>query len=298
LSTTAEPLTTAAQAAAPASAIRRLGAALRVIHPFPTLLNVAVTAGLAAVAVDGWPDGALLARMMLMMFFAQSTIGATNDIFDRDLDALSKPWKPLPSGALSMRSAGAIAGGGAAATITLAATLGAGGFSLGLLGLACGLAYDAGFKRSRYSAVPFMVAIPTLPLWVWICLDRYDAVLWWIVPLGALIGLSLHLANTLPDIASDAAFGVRGVAHRLGERASKRLAWMSFGAAVLLAALLSPVVTYDRRIFVPTIALAMLCVLASIVLGASGRGARLQAAFGVMSVGAATAAVGWLAAAT
>jgi 4-hydroxybenzoate polyprenyltransferase len=149
-----------------------------------------------------------------------------------------------------------------------------------------------------YSAVPFMVAIPTLPLWVWVSLDQWDPVLWCMVPLGALIGLSLHLANTLPDIEADAEFGVRGLAHRLGERRSKLVAWGSFAAALLLAAALAPSVSYEMRIFVPTLVAAVLCLLASIVLGASGSGTRLQVAFGVMSIGAAAAAVGWLAAAT
>ena len=122
--------------------------------------------------------------------------------------------------------------------------------------------------------------------------------LWWIVPLGALIGLSLHLANTLPDIEADAKFGVRGMAHRLGEQRSKLVAWASFAAALVLAAALAPFVSYELRVFVPTIAAGILCLVTSIALGVSGSGARLQAAFGVMSIGAAVAAVGWLAAAT
>jgi 4-hydroxybenzoate polyprenyltransferase len=272
--------------------------AFRIIHPFPTLLNVAATAGLAAVAVGGMPDGARLARMLLMMLFVQSTIGIVNDLFDRDLDARTKPWKPLSSGVISPGMGVALAGACAAASVVLAATLGAGGFALGLLGLACGLSYDAGLKRTSLSAAPLMIAIPTLPLWVWVSLDRWDAVLWWIVPLGALIGLSLHLANTLPDVESDAAHGVRGFAHRIGQHAAKLLAWASFGAALALAVAIMPVVDYDLRILTPTLAAGVVTLAASVALGIDGQSTRLQLAFGVMGVGAATAAVGWLAAAT
>lgn len=291
---------TAVQAApAPRMPVRRLGRVLRIIHPFPTLLNVAATAGLAAVAADGVPDASLLARMMLMMFFVQSAIGVTNDLVDRGLDAAAKPWKPLVSGAISRSGAVALALACIAASVALAATLGAAAFVLALAGLACGLAYDAGLKRTLFSAVPFTVAIPTLPLWVWVSLDRWDAVLWWIVPLGALIGLSLHLANTLPDISSDAAYDVRGLAHRIGERGSMMLAWSSFAAALALAVALAPLISYDARVFVPTLALGTASLAASVVIGGLGRStASLQLAFGVMGIGAAAAAVGWLAAAT
>jgi 4-hydroxybenzoate polyprenyltransferase len=274
-------------------------AAVRIIHPFPTLLNVAATAGLAAVASDGVPDAWLLARMLLMMLFTQSAIGAANDLFDRELDVAAKPSKPIPSGAITPFSAAVVAlvcGGGA---IALAATLGAPAFALAMLGLACGLAYDASLKRSVASAVPFMIAIPTLPLWVWVSLDRWDGVLWWIVPLGALIGLSLHVANTLPDIESDAAHGVRGLTHRLGVQRSKVLAWSSFGAALVLAVAIAPVISYDARIFIPTVLGGAACLIVSVLLGADARRTGgLQASFGVLGIGAAAAAVGWLAAAT
>ena len=273
--------------------------AARIIHPFPTLLNVAATAGLAAVAVEGIPDGWLLARMLMMMFFAQSAIGVTNDVFDEELDAVAKPWKPIPSGVVSMQIARSVAVVLVLTALAFAATLGAAAFALDMLGLACGLAYDMALKRSTLSAAPFMIAIPTLPLWVWVSLDRWDAALWWIIPLGALIGLSLHLANTLPDIESDAAHGVRGLAHRLGERASMQLAWSCFAAALALAVAITPLVTYELKLFVPTLIGGVSCLVASILLGTMDRRATaLQIAFGVMGVGAAAAAVGWLAAAT
>jgi hypothetical protein len=76
------------------------------------------------------------------------------------------------------------------------------------------------------------------------------------------------------------------------------LAWSSFGAALVLAATIAPAIEYDMRIFMPTIIGAGLCLAASIALGARRKSASLQAAFGVMGIGAAAAAVGWLAAAT
>jgi 4-hydroxybenzoate polyprenyltransferase len=173
------------------------------------------------------------------------------------------------------------------------------GFTLAILGLSCGLAYDARLKRSPFSAVPFMVAIPTLPLWVWATLGEWQGVLWWLIPLGALIGLSLHLANTLPDIESDAAYGVRGLAHRLGAHRARIVAWASFGLAMAMSLAIAPVVSYEVQIYVPTVAFGAVCFAASVIAYRLRRdGAALQAGFFVLGVGAAVTAVGWLAAVT
>ena len=40
----------------------------------------------------------------------------------------------------------------------------------------------------------------------------------WVPVAGALLGVGAHLVNALPDLADDAATGVRGLPHRLGAR--------------------------------------------------------------------------------
>lgn len=273
--------------------------ALRIIHPFPTLLNVAATAGLAFVAADGAPEASTLVRMMLVMLFAQSAIGVTNDLFDRELDAVTKPWKPIVSGVVPPSTAVALGAALVVATALLAATLGFWSFVLAMMGMICGLAYDARLKRSVFSAVPFMVAIPTLPIWVWVTLGEWDDVLWWLAPLGALIGLALHLANTLPDIDGDTEQGVRGLAHRLGAGGSAATGWSSFGLALLLSFALVPVLDYDLRVYAAAAAFGAVALAASILLYAVRRDAfALQTGFGLVGVASAVVAVGWLAAVT
>lgn len=268
---------------------------VRVIHPFPTLLNVAAVAGLAFVAARGMPPAGLLARMLAMMFCAQATIGVVNDYYDRTLDAATKPWKPVASGLVSPRVAVALALVLFAATVALAATLGIAGFLLALLGLACGLAYDARLKRTVFSVVPYMIAIPTLPLWVWATLGVWRPALWWLPPIGALIGVALHLQNTVADIDGDAAHGVRGLAHRLGARRSMLLGWASFAAALAISAAPAPLVSYDARWYAPAAGVAALCLLASIAVYSVRRGAfALQLGFGLLGIASAILAVGWL----
>jgi len=284
------------RAPAPHGAARWLRAA-RIVHPFPTLLNVAATAALSCVAVRGVPDAWLLVRMLLVMLLAQSTIGVANDYCDRALDAAAKPWKPIAAGLVAPRAALAASCVLAAAAAFAAATLGAGGFALAMLGMACGLTYDVRLKRSVFSAVPYMIAIPVLPLWAWTVLGAWQDALWWLLPMGALIGLALHLANTLPDIDADAAHGVRGLAHRLGAQSSMIAAWASFAAALALSAAIAPLVRYDATVYVPAASCGAACLALAIAAYALRRDdAALQFGFGILGIGAAALATGWLAA--
>lgn len=273
--------------------------ALRVIHPFPTLLNVAATVGLAVLAVRGAPAPSTLLRMVTVMLCAQAAIGVANDYYDRELDAGTKPWKPIAAGLVSTRVAAVLALALIAAAAVTALTLGVASFALAMLGVACGLAYDARLKRTVFSGVPFMVAIPTLPLWVWLTLDVWQPVCWWLLPLGALIGLALHLANTLPDIEADSAYGVTGLAHRIGTQWSARLAWGAFAAALALSAILAAFIRYDLRWYAATLAFGAIALAVSIIAARLRRDEfGLRFGFGVLSLASAALAAGWLAAAT
>jgi 4-hydroxybenzoate polyprenyltransferase len=272
--------------------------AARVVHPFPTLLNVAATAALSFAAADGAPAMGVLARMLAVMLSAQCAIGVANDVFDRELDARTKTWKPLVSGLLTPRQATALAAAFAVAAMAIAVTLGAASFGLAALGMGCGLAYDAWLKRTALSALPYAVAIPTLPLWVYVSLGRAEPVLWWLLPLGALIGVTLHLANTLPDIESDAAHGVRGLAHRLGVVRSMQVSWASLATALLLAAALAPFLDADMRWYAGSVSTGA-GFLAGAVRAYVVRGeTALRLNFAAISIGAAVTAAGWLAAVT
>ena len=88
---------------------------------------------------------------------------------------------------------------------------------------------------------------------------------WWLPTAGALLGAGAHFANVLPDLADDAATGVRGLPHRLGAGGSRAAAGLLLLAATVvlaLAAPLSPVLAWT----VP--------VLATLVLAAGFRAGR------------------------
>jgi 4-hydroxybenzoate polyprenyltransferase len=271
--------------------LRRLRA-LAVVHPFPSLLNAALVFGLALVA-GGAPRVA--GGLALAMHGLQFAIGAFNDYFDVDIDVLAKPAKPIPAGLISRPGAaliGTLAGGGG---LLVAAVYGAPELLLALAMLACGLAYDLILKRGPLGWVCFAVALPLLPVYAWfgaagVMPPRAELLL----PLAALAGPALQLANGLVDLERDSAVGVRGLPGRLGRTGSlavmavlqslvHAIAWLTLllGAAALPGILL-------------VVVAAGAMTLVGLVLSTSGQPARREWGWRAQALGLALLAVAWL----
>lgn len=192
---------------------------LRLVHPFPSALNALLVLGIAALAGGEAPVAIQLALAMLGIQFC---IGAVNDLYDEALDAQSKPFKPIPAGRLTRRTAWLVAAASGAGGLLLAALVRPPDpvpLLLAVAMLGCGLAYDAYLKPTAFGWVAFAVAFPLLPLYAW-----YGAVgalppRWEVlVPVAILAGPALSVANGLVDIDTDAAGGARTLAVQLGRR--------------------------------------------------------------------------------
>ena len=155
------------------------------------------------------------------MLGLQFSIGAANDWFDVELDALTKPAKPIPAGRVTRSAAATVAivcGGGGLALALMGA--GPGGWltvacAAGMLG--AGLAYDARLKRTVFSWLPFAVAFPLLPLYAWFgAVGEPPPGAQLLLPVAFLAGPTLQLANGLVDAEGDARGGVTGLVGRLG----------------------------------------------------------------------------------
>jgi 4-hydroxybenzoate polyprenyltransferase len=81
------------------------------------------------------------------------------------------------------------------------------------------------------SWLPYALAFGAIPSIVTLGLDATPWAPWWASAAGALLGVGAHFANVLPDLADDAATGVRGLPHRLGGPVTAALS-----AVLLLAA--------------------------------------------------------------
>jgi 4-hydroxybenzoate polyprenyltransferase len=206
------------------SAVRTLVAAS---HPGPSVA-VTVLAGLLALAQGLAPATAAL--LVAAVLAGQLTVGWSNDLVDRSRDlAAGRTDKPLtvPGAPVAVVRAACAVAVAACAGLSLAI-----GTAAGLVHLACvasAWAYNLGLKATAWSWLPYALSFGGLTAVV--TLADGQAPPWWWPAGAALLGVAAHLLNVLPDLADDAATGVRGLPHRLGAR---RIAPVA--AAVLVAA--------------------------------------------------------------
>lgn len=201
---------------------------LLVAHPIPSALYVVavgIFSWLAAVAAHHPLDPGRLTRVLVAMACAQCAIGATNDYLDRPLDTDTKPSKPLVSGLITPDTALLLAAVCSAAVLLLITPLGLLPLVLGLLVELLGLAYDFGLKATPISALLYAVYFPLIPLLAWSVFGRAQPFLPWVLPIGALLGVAMNVANSLPDLLDDLAHGIHGLPHLLGLRRGLAVAW-------------------------------------------------------------------------
>lgn len=279
--------------------LRHAWALFRLIHPFPTLLNVVAVALFSLLAARGVPPLSLLARLMAAMFCTHACIGTVNDLIDRELDAATKPYKPLVWGGLTPAEGWVVALVLLGAVIALYTSLGWRALLVGAAGTSIGLAYDLWLKRMLWGGLVWGLALPLQPLIAWVVFGRFVPSFLWILPLGFLMGLALYLANTLPDLKGDAAYGVRGLAHALGYRRALALSWLCLTVVNAGAVLLRLVgaVSGNGAILYLAAVISGLLVIGSAVLAARHPTPRiLQWNFGVLAISAIVLGSGWLAA--
>ena len=204
-------------------------------HLLPILVVELATVVFASIAWAGFPPFDLLSRMFFAMLGGQLAIGAVNEIVDLPDDKVYKPEKPLVSGAVSLQGAKIITMLGIGLMIVFGASLGLVSLVLLALGTALGIIYDLWLKRTRWSWLPYLLALPLLPIWVFVTLGRANGALLLLYPLGALAAIGVHFAQALPDTASDRHAGLRTLTSRLGRVRTFALAWLAALTAPALA---------------------------------------------------------------
>jgi 4-hydroxybenzoate polyprenyltransferase len=245
-------------------------------HAGPALA-VTVLAGLLALAQGLAPvTGALLVAAVLA---GQLSVGWSNDLVDRSRDRTAgRTDKPL---ALDGAPVAVVRTACAAAVVACVGLSLALGTAAGLAHLACvasAWAYNLGLKATAWSWLPYALCFGGLTAVVTLT-DGQPPPWWW--PAGAaLLGVGAHLLNVLPDLADDAATGVRGFPHRLGPR---RIAPVA--AVVLVAATAVVLLGAAPPLAVGTGAAVVVLGLGAVVVAGRGR-APFAAAVGVALVDA------------
>lgn len=270
-------------------------AVLIMLHPIPVLAVLLATAAFA-VTLGRPPTPGTSLRLVGAMAGIQLATGALNDYVDLPLDRLSKPWKPLVSGALRPSAAVWLTIGGLAGALVLVAPLGIVPTALAGLGAGAGVIYNLYLKRTAWSWLPYLVALPLLPIWVWTAIRGWDARLLWLYPLGGFMVVALHLADTLPDIQADARYGIQGLAHRLGERRARLVCWLFAGLAPLVPVMAAWVGIADLAVVVASATLAWLLIATAITYSLRARRWEWRLHFSLLATATSILGIGWLAA--
>ncbi|GAA2147873.1 membrane protein [Glycomyces algeriensis] len=204
-------------------------ALVRASHPLPAVAVSAVATGLA-LGSDRGPASAACAIAAVLA--GQLSVGWLNDLVDAPRDArVGRTDKPLAAGEIRPAAVRAAFIASALAAVVLSLFSAPLAAAAHLAALACAWAYDLGVKATAFSVVPFAIAFGLLPAFLSNG-DPFPPP--WLIAAAATLGSAAHFVNVLPDLADDAATGVRGLPHRLGPLPSR----LATAALVLTTSLL------------------------------------------------------------
>lgn len=213
-----------------APAARDVLALMKPITWFPPMWAFACGVASSGVSLaDRWPF--LIGGLILTGPLVCGASQAVNDWFDRDVDAINEPGRPIPSGRIPGRWGLWIAVAGSVASLPVAAALGPVVFWATLVALAIGWAYSAPPLRLKRSG------------W-WgpgACALAYEGLTWFtgaaamaggwpgarVLLIAALYAAGAHGIMTMNDfkaVAGDRATGLRSLPVVLGVERAARLA--------------------------------------------------------------------------
>jgi len=198
--------------------LRTIAALARSTHPGPSLAVSAIAVGLGiGIGLEPWR----LVLLGLAVLANQASVGLSNDWIDADRDrAVGRTDKPVALGQVSTRLARNAAIGAAVASIVLTLPLGWPATLANTVFIVSAWSYNLALKSTAFSVVPYIVSFGLLPMIVTLSSPVPLLASGWSVLAGALLGVSAHFANVLPDLEDDRATGIRGLGHRVGRRTS------------------------------------------------------------------------------
>jgi chlorophyll synthase len=232
----------------PRPALSAVTELLKPITWFPPMWAFACGVVASGVPTEGrWL--AVLVGVVLAGPLVCATSQAANDWFDRHVDAINEPQRPIPSGRIPGRWGLYIALGWTLLSLLVATTLGPWGFGAAVFGLALAWAYSAPPLRLKQNGWWGNAA----------CGLCYEGLAWFTgaavmaggampdarsLLLAALYSLGAHGIMTLNDfksVAGDRQMGIGSLPVRLGvERAAQVACWMmALPQVVVIGALLS-----------------------------------------------------------
>lgn len=238
-------------------------------HPIPVLLHTVAVTIFAVLAA--WPHlvWATLILVAVAHCLMQCSIAVLNDYCDRRLDLISKRHKPLTRGLVSPHEAFIFGLFLMLAMFLLLLPLNPLALLLSLLYLLLGQGYNLGLKSTPWSGIVFALAIPLIPIYAFVGVGHFAPFVFGLFPVAALLGVTLNLANSLPDIVEDAANQARTLAVVLGRRGTQLMCFllMLLSVCFILFFTLTGIIVARGVIVWPT--LFLVCLLIALLGGTS-----------------------------
>ena len=163
--------------------------------------------------------------MLVVMLGAQTVIGALNELADRDIDRTTKPDKPLPRGRATERGPLKLLSSGLLLLALGSTPRDPVSFLLAFLGCAIGASYSLWCKRTIFAWLPYMLALPLLPIWIPVAVDEFRLELLTTDPIGLLAIGGVQITRSIGDIEADRRVGIRSLTTKLGQKRSMRPCW-------------------------------------------------------------------------
>ncbi|MGF1446138.1 MAG: chlorophyll synthase ChlG [Pikeienuella sp.] len=172
---------------------------------------------------------------------------AANDWYDRHVDAINEPQRPIPSGRIPGTWGFRIALFWTAVSLAVATLLGPWGFAAALVAIIAAWAYSAPPIRLKsngwLSCLVCGLSYETLPWITGAVVMTQSAPAWEVVVIATLYGLGAHgimVLNDFKAIEGDRRLGLRSLPVILGPARAARLAcWVMFLPQLLVVALLA-----------------------------------------------------------
>ncbi|CAN5753306.1 hypothetical protein BH23CHL5_BH23CHL5_25450 [soil metagenome] len=268
---------------------------IRLPHFVPIVAVLTATAILAVILAGEDLTVSALLRLLLALLGGQVVVGVVNELVDVETDRLTKPDKPIPSGIVTTNGARNLGIAGLLLMLTAGATFGWQSLVLLVIGNVIGVAYSIWFKRTSLSWLPYLVALPLLPVWIAVSFTAFDASMVALFPLGILGGLAVHIAQALPDIDPDRVAGIDNLTSRLGETRAIRVCWFALlGLSIMLMVAAFATGDLSARMFA-AIAIVTASILAHMLLYRYRRRVGVMAAFPIAAASVGVLAFVWLA---
>jgi chlorophyll synthase len=218
---------------------------LKPITWFPPMWALSCGVVSSGLPVAGsWPI--VIAGIVLAGPLVCATSQAVNDWFDRDVDAINEPNRPIPSGRMPGRTGLYVAVLWTLLSLAVATVLGPWGFGAAVIGLLLAWAYSAPPARLKrngwWGNAACGACYESMPWFTGAALMTGTFPDWRIVLIAALYGLGAHGIMTLNDFKSvegDRMTGIGSLPVRLGIDRAARTAclFMILPQLVVIAAL-------------------------------------------------------------